>query len=233
MGFLSSVFGGENVLLTVFVALAAVLVLIILGVWALKLVFNATGRASRGRAKRLGIVDITPIDQKRTLVLVRRDTVEHLLLIGGAQDLVIESRIVPEPAVQRPLRQMQPAPQPQPMAPPPFVAPIAPVVAPAPARPHATNLPPDLAATRTRSMAGRGSLRHTALVRPPERQEPDFIPSPPQRRSSVPADSDRQAHVEPVSTEAEPGAPEPDNRGEPNLEPQGTVPRPDETREGN
>ncbi|ENN93672.1 hypothetical protein [Bartonella bovis] len=43
---------------------------------------------------RLIISDIIAIDRTRRLVLIRRDDVEHLILIGGATDTVIESNIV-------------------------------------------------------------------------------------------------------------------------------------------
>lgn len=50
-------------------------------------------RGSRNRAPRLSVPDVLPVDSRRKLILVRRDTVEHLLLIGGATDLVIEQAI--------------------------------------------------------------------------------------------------------------------------------------------
>ena len=53
-------------------------------------------RASRGRENRLQVLDSTPVDTRRRLVLVRRDNVEHLIMIGGPTDVVIESRIVAE-----------------------------------------------------------------------------------------------------------------------------------------
>lgn len=43
--------------------------------------------------QRLGLVDSTPLDGTRRLVLVRRDDTEHLLLLGSHGDLVIESGI--------------------------------------------------------------------------------------------------------------------------------------------
>lgn len=51
--------------------------------------------ASRGKSKRLSIVEVIPIDPKRRLALVRRDEVEHLLLLGTGNnpDLLIESGI--------------------------------------------------------------------------------------------------------------------------------------------
>jgi hypothetical protein len=46
------------------------------------------------RPVRLAIVDAFDLDRQRQLVIVRRDNVEHLLIIGGANDLVIESQII-------------------------------------------------------------------------------------------------------------------------------------------
>jgi hypothetical protein len=48
-----------------------------------------TGR----RGQRLGISEYHELDKTRRLVLVRRDNIEHLILIGGAQDIVVESGI--------------------------------------------------------------------------------------------------------------------------------------------
>lgn len=51
------------------------------------------GRVRGGKGARLGISEYYEIDKDRRLVLVRRDDVEHLVLIGGAQEVVIESGI--------------------------------------------------------------------------------------------------------------------------------------------
>jgi flagellar biogenesis protein FliO len=63
------------------------------------------GRIGRGRVPRLAIVDAMPVDGRRRLVLVRRDNTEHLILIGGPSDLVVEA------AIQRP--RQRPAARPQ------------------------------------------------------------------------------------------------------------------------
>lgn len=241
MGPLLSLFGGDT-FLTVLLALVIVVILIVLGVWALKLVFNATGRASRGRAKRLAVIDATPVDQKRQLVLVRRDNVEHLLLIGGSQDLLVESSIFSGPPMgrPRPMPQQQPQPQAtqtppgqqpysvptQPVAPPPSApTPVAVApVAPGPARVRGTNLPPDLIATRGTS-PGRSSMRHSGLLRPTERQEPDVFPSPPPQPSAPLDDSDMNPEAEPVPNQAGAGSDQPDY--EPKIERDGD----DEARE--
>jgi flagellar protein FliO/FliZ len=49
---------------------------------------------ARGRQPRLAVIDATPVDSRRRLVLIRRDNVEHLLLIGGPSDVVVEPNIV-------------------------------------------------------------------------------------------------------------------------------------------
>jgi hypothetical protein len=58
----------------------------------------ATQDRGRARQPRLGIVDVYDLDRQRQLVLLRRDNVEHLLLIGGPNDLVVETNIARLPA---------------------------------------------------------------------------------------------------------------------------------------
>ena len=43
--------------------------------------------------KRLEVTDQAAIDGRRRLVLVRRDSVEHLIMTGGPVDVVIETNI--------------------------------------------------------------------------------------------------------------------------------------------
>ncbi len=50
--------------------------------------------SGRSRLPRLGIVDAFDLDRQRQLVIIRRDNVEHLIMIGGPNDLVIESEII-------------------------------------------------------------------------------------------------------------------------------------------
>ncbi|MBS9720711.1 flagellar biosynthetic protein FliO [Tianweitania sp. BSSL-BM11] len=49
----------------------------------------------RNRKARLAVMDATAVDANRRLVLVRRDDVEHLILIGGPTDVVVEQNIRP------------------------------------------------------------------------------------------------------------------------------------------
>jgi flagellar protein FliO/FliZ len=51
--------------------------------------------AARGRQPRLAVVDAASMnDGRRKLVIIRRDNVEHLLMIGGPTDVVVEQNIV-------------------------------------------------------------------------------------------------------------------------------------------
>ncbi len=46
-----------------------------------------------GRKKRLSVVEITPLDGRRRLVLVRRDDTEHLIMLSPTRETVIETGI--------------------------------------------------------------------------------------------------------------------------------------------
>src|SRR6187200_2839937 len=52
------------------------------------------GSSARGRQPRLAVVDAAAVDGRRKLVIIRRDNVEHLLMIGGPTDVVVEQNIV-------------------------------------------------------------------------------------------------------------------------------------------
>jgi len=49
---------------------------------------------SRGKTRRLEVLESLVLDNRRRLMLVRRDGQEHLLLLGTGGDLVVESGIV-------------------------------------------------------------------------------------------------------------------------------------------
>ena len=82
--------------LTFILAFVAVLVLIGVAAWLVRR--YATSRlgtnTNRGRMPRLAVIDAAAVDGRRRLVLVRRDNVEHLLMIGGPSDIVVEPNIV-------------------------------------------------------------------------------------------------------------------------------------------
>ncbi len=100
--------------LTFFFAFVAVLALIGVAAWLVRrFAGNRLGaNPNRGRMPRLAVIDAAAVDGRRRLVLVRRDNIEHLLMIGGPTDIVVEPNIVrampgrdqlpPRPAVGSP-----------------------------------------------------------------------------------------------------------------------------------
>lgn len=178
MQFITSLIGGSgNDWLKALFALGIVIVLIVLGVWLLKLLFNASSSVGRGRNKRLSVVDSLSIDPKRHLLIIRRDNVEHVILVGGPQDVVIETGIaVDEAAASQPSRRPVPMvaarkPMPGKVAPTPVVAPAKPLPA-----------APATVADKLREMGqptdkkAHLSLRHTGLLRPVNETEPVVSP---------------------------------------------------------
>ena len=82
--------------LTFFFAFVAVLALIGVAAWLVRrFAGNRLGaNTNRGRMPRLAVIDAAAVDGRRRLVLVRRDNIEHLLMIGGPTDIVVEPNIV-------------------------------------------------------------------------------------------------------------------------------------------
>ena len=89
--------------LTIRALLSLVLVLGLIagtGLLARRFGVGGTGFTLRkGSRRRLGLVEQVSIDNRRRLVLVRKDDTEYLLLVGGGNDLHLETRAgaVPEP----------------------------------------------------------------------------------------------------------------------------------------
>jgi flagellar protein FliO/FliZ len=81
-----------------FFALVFVLALIALLAWLAKR-FGFAGAFARPRSdRRLSLVESLSLDARHRLVLVRRDRIEHLVLLGAGGDSLIESAIEPPPA---------------------------------------------------------------------------------------------------------------------------------------
>ncbi len=74
-------------------ALAAVLALIVGLSWLLRRYGAGINPAPGLRGQRIGVVAFSPVDGKRRLALIRRDNVEHLVLLGPTQETVIETGI--------------------------------------------------------------------------------------------------------------------------------------------
>ena len=82
--------------ITFILAFVAVLALIGVLAWLVRrFAGNRLGaNPNRGRMPRLAVIDAAAVDGRRRLVLVRRDNVEHLLMIGGPTDIVVEPNIL-------------------------------------------------------------------------------------------------------------------------------------------
>ena len=86
-----------GLILQLTITVVVVLGLIALVYWLVRRYSSGgLGRIGRGRVPRLAVIDAMAVDGRRRLVLVRRDNVEHLILIGGPTDVVVEQ------GVQRP-----------------------------------------------------------------------------------------------------------------------------------
>ncbi|MBU3887247.1 flagellar biosynthetic protein FliO [Methylosinus sp. KRF6] len=85
----------QSQLLPILAAIVAFLFAALLLVYIYRLLFGRRIKAPgpRNRPRRLDIVDTFDVDGDRQLVIVRRDNVEHLLLIGGPNDLLVEASI--------------------------------------------------------------------------------------------------------------------------------------------
>ncbi|MFI4996531.1 MAG: hypothetical protein ACHQAQ_12205, partial [Hyphomicrobiales bacterium] len=81
-----------GLVLIAIIVIAAILYWVIR--WMLSRGVNISGDGTqRGRRSRLGVIDAFDVDRQRRLILLRRDNVEHLVMIGGPNDVLIESTI--------------------------------------------------------------------------------------------------------------------------------------------
>lgn len=75
--------------------LALVFVLALIGVAAIVARRLGLGHAAgpAGRRRRLAVEQVLPLNGKRRLVLLRRDAIEHLVILGPASETVVECGI--------------------------------------------------------------------------------------------------------------------------------------------
>jgi len=94
MDWIRAVFSGENSAITLVVIVVGLALALVLLAWVFrKIAGDGSLKAGRNRQPRLSVTDAAIVDDKRRLVLVRRDNVEHLVMIGGPTDVVIEPNI--------------------------------------------------------------------------------------------------------------------------------------------
>ncbi len=98
--------GPEYVMALLWTLVALILLAVVLVVIRLvrNLTFGTFVAGGRNRKTRLAVMDATAVDSHRRLVLVRRDDVEHLLLIGGPTDVVVEQDIKLHVQQRRPVQ---------------------------------------------------------------------------------------------------------------------------------
>ncbi|CDZ27511.1 flagellar biosynthetic protein FliO [Neorhizobium galegae] len=186
---LMGAYGGRLVIAVVGVGIG---LLVLIGV--LWLIRRRSGpspfvRGGKNRQPRLQVLDAAAVDARRRLVLIRRDGVEHLIMIGGPTDIVIESGIstaapgMPATAANRfqpmdmtvpvqaaaamearpaAVAEPRPAPIPRPAAPEPRVEPARESVVPPRETPRA--VPPAAPATGPIPMSGTLAPRPAALA---------------------------------------------------------------------
>ena len=161
----------ENKSLTFVVWALALLLAAALILFIYRLAFGRrlkTPGNGRTRLPRLGVVDAFDLDRHRQLVIIRRDNVEHLVMIGGPNDLVIEAEIIRAEGRDARLRDNAREKEPR-------EAPQAPVQAPSPALPaSAPPWQPELDPAAVRISASHQPLPRRSSVSPP----PPIAPAP-------------------------------------------------------
>lgn len=160
-----------NSSLTFVFAFVAVLALIGVAAWLVRrFAGNRLGASTKsGRMPRLAVIDAAAVDGRRRLVLVRRDNVEHLLMIGGPTDIVVEPNIVRAAPARA-------------GAEPPRIPPLPESLgwSDGPARPEALDPPePALPEPRPNRPSFMEDNRRPALPPLPERRAPEPAPFPP------------------------------------------------------
>lgn len=186
-----------SALMWTFLALIALLVLLI-GIRIIRSVtFGTFVAGGRNRKARLAVMDATAVDSHRRLVLVRRDDVEHLILIGGPTDVVVEQNI----RLLQPARRQPPAQE--------EIEPQAPKAA-TPVPVHSEEAAPETPPVRP----ANGGAAHQPLPPPPApsvqtraepQREPVFEPRPaePQPAQARPAEQAAQAMRQPTAAAAQ------------------------------
>jgi flagellar protein FliO/FliZ len=194
--------------LTFILAFVAVLALIAALAWGVRrFAGNRLGaNTNRGRMPRLAVIDAAAVDGRRRLVLVRRDNVEHLLMIGGPTDIVVEPNIVRATPARD---QMAARPAVGSAEPPPRIAPL-----------------PDAGNWNDGDGARADAFDHAepAMPEPPPRpQRPSFVdevrrPAPPPLERSQERSQERRSDPLLSGFMPEPLSPRPESRPEPRVD---------------
>jgi flagellar biogenesis protein FliO len=209
---MDALFGNMETITKFFVAFAVALGLIGLSFWLYRRLTGQRlgGGATRGRQPRLAVIDAAVVDARRRLVLVRRDNVEHLVMIGGPSDVVIEQNIVRAVPIassrELPATARSTAGTEAPPRGPEIGVPRADTGPSWPLQPEAPRAEPEPPAIRQR---------------PPRLTEPEAMPRAPRLAEPEPAPrAPRLAEPEPIAPRAEPMVPRVAAAGEPPSRPE-------------
>jgi hypothetical protein len=190
------------------IAFVIVLALIAITAWLVRRFGSGGlgGAGGRGRQPRLAVIDAATVDARRKLILVRRDNVEHLVMIGGPTDVVIEPNIVRgatpprEVAPPRTAPMQEPIPRPVPLEAT-TMWPLQPEPAPRPQRPvppvaaqwSAAGLAATEAAGRTPHPDAVGELSDAVAAHAPPL--PEVEPEPPAPKAATHATAATDQHL--------------------------------------
>lgn len=195
---MDSLFGeGTSLPVRFFIAFVVVFALIGVTAWLIRRFGSGAlgGTNTRGRAPRLAVIEAGAVDGRRKLVLIRRDNIEHLIMIGGPTDIVVEANIVRgqsarDNAVQRGSSGTEPTTralpvaddswplQPEPAARPTRATRPAPLEDAAQWSLQPEQTPPSPAPKRSRSADTLAGLAAELSVRPSEPSSPTSRPAP-------------------------------------------------------
>ena len=75
---------------------ATVFVVVVIVGWLVRSISTKQrgGAAARNCNPQLAVIDVALLAGRRKLIIIRRDNVEHLLIIGGPSDVVVETNIL-------------------------------------------------------------------------------------------------------------------------------------------
>jgi len=83
-----------EIIYSFFIALLMILLVVLMFWLARERRFSGKKLGTAGDSQlRLAMIDAVAVDTRRWLVLIRRKNIEHLLMIGGPEDIVVERNV--------------------------------------------------------------------------------------------------------------------------------------------
>lgn len=83
-----------EIIYSFFIALLMILLVVLMFWLTRERRFSGKKLGTAGDSQlRLAMIDAVAVDTRRWLVLIRRENIEHLLMIGGPEDIVVERNV--------------------------------------------------------------------------------------------------------------------------------------------